>query len=65
MAEWMRVLIVLQRVVTVVPTFLIDGKRLEGMPSAEGLNRLLNGAAVVRYGVRGCRRGSARLCVRL
>lgn len=34
--------------ITVVPTFLFDGQRLEGMPSAEGLNRLLNGAAVVR-----------------
>ncbi|MGH3946619.1 MAG: DsbA family oxidoreductase [Pseudonocardiaceae bacterium] len=34
--------------ITVVPTFLLDGQWLEGMPSAEGLNRLLNGAAVVR-----------------
>ncbi|MGH3900888.1 MAG: DsbA family oxidoreductase [Pseudonocardiaceae bacterium] len=34
--------------ITVVPTFLFDGQRLEGMPSAEGLSRLLNGAAVVR-----------------
>ncbi|MGH3837634.1 MAG: DsbA family oxidoreductase [Pseudonocardiaceae bacterium] len=34
--------------ITVVPTFLFDGQRLEGVPSAEGLNRLLNGAAAVR-----------------
>jgi predicted DsbA family dithiol-disulfide isomerase len=34
--------------ITVVPTFLFGGQRLEGMPSAEGLNRLLNSAAVVR-----------------
>ena len=34
--------------ITVVPTFLFGGPRLEGMPSAEGLNRLLNSAAVVR-----------------
>lgn len=65
MAERMGVPIALQRVVTVVPTFLIDGRRLEGVPSADDLNRLLSDAAVVRYWVRGCRRGSARLCVRL
>jgi predicted DsbA family dithiol-disulfide isomerase len=34
--------------ITVVPTFLFGGQRLEGMPSAEGMNRLLNSAAVVR-----------------
>jgi predicted DsbA family dithiol-disulfide isomerase len=34
--------------ITVVPTFLFGGQRLEGMPTAEGLNRLLNSAAVVR-----------------
>ncbi len=34
--------------ITVVPTFLFDGQPLEGMPSAEGLNRLLSGTAVVR-----------------
>jgi predicted DsbA family dithiol-disulfide isomerase len=34
--------------ITVVPTFLFGGQRLEGMPSAEGLNRLLHSAAVVR-----------------
>jgi predicted DsbA family dithiol-disulfide isomerase len=33
--------------ITVVPKFLFYGRRLEGMPSAEGLNRLINGAAVV------------------
>jgi len=36
--------------ITVVPTFLFGGQRLEGMPSAEGLHRLFNGAAVVRSG---------------
>jgi predicted DsbA family dithiol-disulfide isomerase len=30
--------------ITVVPTFLFGGQRLEGMPTAEGLNRLLNSA---------------------
>jgi predicted DsbA family dithiol-disulfide isomerase len=34
--------------ITAVPTFLFGGQRLEGMPSAEGMNRLLNSAAVVR-----------------
>ncbi|MGH3911841.1 MAG: DsbA family oxidoreductase [Pseudonocardiaceae bacterium] len=34
--------------ITVVPTFLVDGQRLEGMPSAESLHRLLDGAAVLR-----------------
>ncbi|MGH3767300.1 MAG: DsbA family oxidoreductase [Pseudonocardiaceae bacterium] len=34
--------------ITVVPTFLIDGRRLEGVPSAEALHRLLNGAVAVR-----------------
>lgn len=34
--------------ITVVPTFLFDGQRLEGTPSAESLHRLLNGAVVVR-----------------
>ncbi|HEV7450518.1 MAG TPA: DsbA family oxidoreductase [Pseudonocardiaceae bacterium] len=34
--------------ITVVPTFLFDGQRLEGIPSAESLHRLLNGAVVVR-----------------
>ncbi len=37
-----------QMQITIVPTFLFDGQRLEGMPSAESLHRLLNGAAVVR-----------------
>ncbi|MGH3979992.1 MAG: DsbA family oxidoreductase [Pseudonocardiaceae bacterium] len=32
-----------QQDVTVVPTFVIDDRRLEGMPSAEGLHRLLDG----------------------
>ncbi len=34
--------------ITVVPTFLIEGRRLEGMPSAEALHRLLNDAVAVR-----------------
>ena len=34
--------------ITVVPTFLIDGRRLEGMPSAESLHRLLDGAVALR-----------------
>jgi predicted DsbA family dithiol-disulfide isomerase len=28
--------------ITAVPTFLVDGRRLEGVPSAEALHRLLN-----------------------
>lgn len=34
--------------IAVVPTFLIEGQRLEGMPSAESLHRLLDGAAALR-----------------
>lgn len=34
--------------VTVVPMFLVEDRRLEGVPSAEGLHRLLDGAAVIR-----------------
>lgn len=34
--------------ITVVPTFLIDGRRLEGIPTAESLHRLLNGLAALR-----------------
>jgi predicted DsbA family dithiol-disulfide isomerase len=34
--------------ITVVPTFIIEGRRLEGMPSAEALHRLLNGAVALR-----------------
>lgn len=34
--------------ITVVPTFLIEGRRLEGMPSAEGLQQLLDGNTVRR-----------------
>ncbi|MGH3931975.1 MAG: DsbA family oxidoreductase [Pseudonocardiaceae bacterium] len=34
--------------ITVVPTFLVDGQRLEGMPSAESLHRLLDDRASVR-----------------
>jgi predicted DsbA family dithiol-disulfide isomerase len=34
--------------ITVVPTFLFDGQRLEGMPTAEGLHRLLNSAVALR-----------------
>ncbi len=33
--------------ITVVPTFLVDGRRLEGMPSAEALYRLLTGAVAI------------------
>ncbi|MFN2496090.1 MAG: DsbA family protein [Pseudonocardiaceae bacterium] len=32
--------------ITVVPTFLVEGRRLEGMPTAEGLHQLLDGVAV-------------------
>ncbi len=34
--------------ITVVPTFIIEGRRLEGMPSAEALHLLLNGAVALR-----------------
>jgi predicted DsbA family dithiol-disulfide isomerase len=34
--------------ITVVPTFLVDGRRHEGVPSAEALHRLLNGAVAIR-----------------
>ncbi|MGH3872405.1 MAG: DsbA family oxidoreductase [Pseudonocardiaceae bacterium] len=34
--------------ITVVPTFLFDGRRLEGMPTAEGLHRLLISAVARR-----------------
>lgn len=34
--------------ITAVPTFLVEDRRLEGMPSAEGLHRLLDGAAALR-----------------
>jgi predicted DsbA family dithiol-disulfide isomerase len=34
--------------ITTVPTFLVDGRRLEGVPSAEALHRLLNGAVALR-----------------
>jgi predicted DsbA family dithiol-disulfide isomerase len=34
--------------ITVVPTFLVNGQRLEGMPSAEGLNALLDGVPAGR-----------------
>ena len=34
--------------ITVVPTFIIEGRRLEGMPSAEALHRLLDGAVALR-----------------
>ncbi len=34
--------------ITVVPTFIIEGHRLEGMPSTEALHRLLNGAVALR-----------------
>jgi predicted DsbA family dithiol-disulfide isomerase len=34
--------------ITTVPTFLIDGRRLEGVPSAEALHRLLNEAVALR-----------------
>jgi predicted DsbA family dithiol-disulfide isomerase len=32
--------------IAVVPTFLVEGRRLEGMPTAEGLHQLLDGVAV-------------------
>lgn len=32
--------------ITVVPTFLVEGHRLEGMPSAESLHHLLDGSPV-------------------
>ena len=34
--------------ITVVPTFIIESRRLEGMPSAESLHRLLNGTVALR-----------------
>ena len=34
--------------ITTVPTFLVDGRRLEGVPSAEALHRLLNDAVAVQ-----------------
>ncbi len=34
--------------ITAVPTFLVDGRRLEGVPSAEALHRLLNDAVALR-----------------
>jgi predicted DsbA family dithiol-disulfide isomerase len=34
--------------ITVVPTILVDGHRLEGMPSARALHQLLNGAVALR-----------------
>lgn len=34
--------------ITVVPTFIVERRRLEGMPSAESLHRLLDNAATVR-----------------
>jgi predicted DsbA family dithiol-disulfide isomerase len=34
--------------ITTVPTFLVDGRRLKGVPSAEALHRLLNGAVALR-----------------
>ncbi len=34
--------------ITTVPTLLVDGRRLEGVPSAEALHRLLNGAVALR-----------------
>jgi predicted DsbA family dithiol-disulfide isomerase len=34
--------------ITTVPTFLVDGRRLEGMPSAEALHRLLNDVVALR-----------------
>ncbi|MBV9729222.1 MAG: DsbA family oxidoreductase [Pseudonocardiales bacterium] len=34
--------------ITTVPTLLVDGRRLEGVPSAEALHRLLNDAVVLR-----------------
>ncbi|MGH3770634.1 MAG: DsbA family oxidoreductase [Pseudonocardiaceae bacterium] len=34
--------------ITTVPTLLVEGRRLEGVPSAEALHRLLNEAVVLR-----------------
>jgi predicted DsbA family dithiol-disulfide isomerase len=34
--------------ITVVPTFLVDGRRVEGAPSAEALRQLLDGAVALR-----------------
>lgn len=34
--------------ITIVPTFLVDGQRLEGMPTAEALHRLLTGVMALR-----------------
>lgn len=34
--------------ITAVPTFIVEGRRLEGMPSAEGMHRLLDDTATVR-----------------
>jgi predicted DsbA family dithiol-disulfide isomerase len=34
--------------ITAVPTFLVDGRRLEGMPTAEALHRLLTDAVALR-----------------
>jgi predicted DsbA family dithiol-disulfide isomerase len=34
--------------ITTAPTFLVDGRRVEGMPSAEALHRLLNSAVALR-----------------
>ncbi|HEY2765529.1 MAG TPA: DsbA family oxidoreductase [Pseudonocardiaceae bacterium] len=34
--------------ITVVPTFIVDNRRLEGMPSAESLHQLLDGVPTLR-----------------
>ncbi|HEX6402407.1 MAG TPA: DsbA family protein [Pseudonocardiaceae bacterium] len=34
--------------ITVVPTMLVDGRRLEGMPSAQALHQLLNSVVALR-----------------
>jgi predicted DsbA family dithiol-disulfide isomerase len=34
--------------ITTVPTLLVDGRRLEGVPSAQDLHRLLNGLVALR-----------------
>jgi predicted DsbA family dithiol-disulfide isomerase len=34
--------------ITTAPTFLVDGRRLEGMPSAEALHRLLDSAVALQ-----------------
>jgi predicted DsbA family dithiol-disulfide isomerase len=34
--------------ITTAPTFLVDGRRVEGVPSAEALHRLLNSAVALR-----------------